>query len=71
MSRERNRGRRHSTFSCVHFTIDTCKAAGIDTPWSLDPRPNAYIGEFRDEFPDLDYYPRTRELKLELEDEAA
>ena len=35
------------------------------------PRPNAYIGEFRDEFPDLDYYPRIRELKLELEDEAA
>lgn len=59
------------THSCVHFTIDTCRAAGIDTPWSLDPRPNAYIGEFRDEFPDLDYYPRTRELKLELEDEAA
>jgi len=21
----------------------------------VDPRPNSYIGEFRDDFPDLDY----------------
>jgi hypothetical protein len=59
------------TYSCVHFAIDVVAAAGIETPWSLDPRPNSYIGEFRDEYPDLDYNPRTRELKLELEKEAA
>lgn len=46
-------------------------AAGIETPWLLDPRPNSYIGEFRDEYPDLDYNPRTRELNIEGVEEAA
>jgi len=56
--------------SCVHFTKDVVAAAGIGTPWMLDPRPNSYIGEFRDDYPDLDYNPRTRELTLELEEAA-
>lgn len=59
------------TYSCVHFTKEVVAAAGIETPWMLDPRPNSYIGEFRDDYPDLDYYPRTRELKIEARAEAA
>lgn len=52
------------TNSCVHFVKDVVATAGIETPWMLDPRPNSYIGEFRDDYPDLDYNPRTGELKL-------
>ena len=29
--------------------------AGVATPWIVDPRPNSYMGKFRDDFPDLDY----------------
>lgn len=73
-SQNRNpRRQRHDllTYSCVHFTKEVVAAAGIETPWMLDPRPNSYIGEFRDDYPDLDYYPRTRELKIEARAEAA
>jgi hypothetical protein len=59
------------THSCVHFALDVVAAAEIETPWSFDPRPSSYIGEFQDEYPDLDYNPRTGELKVELEAEAA
>jgi hypothetical protein len=60
------------TNSCVHFVKEVVATAGIDTPWMLDPRPTSYIGEFRDDHPDLDYNPRTRELTIELpEAEAA
>jgi hypothetical protein len=59
------------TNSCVHFAKDVVAAAGIDTPWLLDPRPNSYIGEFRDDYPDLDYIPRTRQLTIEGMAEAA
>jgi hypothetical protein len=45
--------------------------AGIATPWMLDLQPNSYMGEFRDDYPDLDYNPRTRELKIEGMEEAA
>jgi hypothetical protein len=44
-----------STNSCIHFTKKVTEAAGVDTPWMIDPRPNSYIGEFRDDFPDLDF----------------
>jgi hypothetical protein len=37
----------------------------------MDPRPNSYIGEFRDDYPDLDYIPRTRQLTIEGMAEAA
>jgi hypothetical protein len=53
------------THSCVHFVKDVVATAGVETPWMIDPRPNSYIGEFRDDYPDLDYVPRTRELKIE------
>lgn len=43
------------TNSCIHFVKEITASAGVVTPWMADPRPNSYIGEFRDDFPDLDY----------------
>lgn len=43
------------TNSCIHFVKEITEKAGIATPWMADPRPNSYMGEFRDDFPDLDY----------------
>ena len=43
------------TNSCIHFVREITDKAGVPTPWMIDPRPNSYIGEFRDDFPDLDY----------------
>lgn len=51
--------------SCIHFAKGVTEAAGIDTPWMLDPRPNSYIGEFRSDFPDLEYIPKGRSLFIE------
>ena len=39
--------------------------AGKKTPWMLDPRPNSYIGEFRDDYTDLDYHPKQKKLVIE------
>lgn len=44
--------------SCLHFMKLTLEAAGIATPWLVDPRPNSYIEELREDYPDLDYNPR-------------
>jgi len=41
--------------SCIHFVKELTINAGVDTSWMIDPRPNSYIGEFRDDFIDLDY----------------
>ncbi len=41
--------------SCIHFVKAIVAKAGVSAPWMIDPRPNSYIGEFRDEFSDLDY----------------
>lgn len=43
------------TNSCIHFVKEITERAGVRTPWMVDPRPNSYIGKFRDDFPDLDY----------------
>ena len=51
--------------SCIHFTKEVTKAAGVDTPWMLDPRPNSYIGEFRGDYPDLDYNYKNNALTIE------
>ncbi len=51
--------------SCIHFVKDVTEIAGVDTPWMIDPRPNAYIGEFRDDFPDLDYSYEKKTLIIE------
>ncbi len=51
--------------SCVHFVKKAVDRAGVPTPWIVDPRPNSYIGEFRGEYPDLDYDPEINRLIIE------
>lgn len=51
--------------SCIHFVKKVVEVAGVETPWMLDPRPNSYIGEFRDDYPDLDYERKTDILGIE------
>jgi hypothetical protein len=51
------------TNSCIHFVKEITKIAGIKNPWMFDPRPNSYIGEFRDDFPDLDYTKGVLEIE--------
>lgn len=51
--------------SCIHFAKRLVEAAGKDTPWMIDPRPNSYIGEFRDDYRDLDFYPESNKLVIE------
>ena len=53
------------TNSCIHFVKKITKLAGVDTPWMIDPRPNSYIGKFRDDFPDLDYDYTRKKLIIE------
>lgn len=43
------------TNSCIHFVKEITEKAGVSAPWMIDPRPNSYIGEFRDDYPDLDF----------------
>lgn len=54
-----------TTNSCIHFVKWVVESAGKSTPWMADPRPNSYIGEFRDDYRDLDYNPATRKVVLE------
>ncbi|QLE84788.1 hypothetical protein FLM48_06635 [Shewanella sp. Scap07] len=51
--------------SCIHFVKRLVEAAGKETPWMIDPRPNSYIGEFRDEYRDLDFFPTMNRLVIE------
>lgn len=51
--------------SCIHFVKKVVEVSGSETPWMLDPRPNSYIGEFRDDYPDLDYDRKTDRLVIE------
>lgn len=53
------------TNSCIHFVKNVTQKAGVDTPWMFDPRPNSYIGEFRDDFKDLDYNLKSNTLSIE------
>lgn len=51
--------------SCIHFVKWVVEVAGLHTPWMIDPRPNSYIGEFRDDYPSLDYNAKTNKLTIE------
>jgi len=51
--------------SCNHFMKDVLVAAGLDVPWLVDPRPNSYIEEIRDDYPDLDYSKAAHSLVVE------
>ena len=50
------------TNSCVHFMKGVMDAAGVDTPLMIDPRPNSYIEEIRDDYLNLDYIKKTNTL---------
>ena len=50
--------------SCIHFTKAVLEAAAVDTPVMIDPRPNSYIEELRDEFPKLDFV-RQHSLRID------
>lgn len=51
--------------SCNHFMRDVLSAGGIKTPVMLDPRPNSYIEELRDNYPPLDYDKREHRLSVQ------
>ncbi len=51
--------------NCNHFMQGVLEAAGVDVPYMLDPRPNSYIEEIRDKFPDLDYSKANNSLVVE------
>ncbi len=53
------------TNSCNHFMKGVLEAAGVDVPYMLDPRPNSYIEEIRDDFKDLDYSKAGHTLTIE------
>lgn len=54
-----------TTNSCIHFVKKMTEIAGLETPWMIDPRPNSYMGEFRDDYKDLDYSPKTKTILIE------
>lgn len=54
-----------TSYSCIHFVKGVVESAGVESPWMIDPRPNSYIGEFRDDFPDLDYDFSVDKLTIE------
>lgn len=41
------------------------EAAGVDVPYMIDPRPNSYIAEIRDDFPKLRYSKVENKLTIE------
>jgi len=51
--------------SCIHFVKDVTARAGVENPWMIDPRPNSYIGEFRDDYLDLDFNNISNKLVIE------
>lgn len=58
------------SYSCVHFMRDAMRAAGLETPWMLDPRPNSYIREIQSNFTALEYSPLTNTYSLGTEQQA-
>ncbi len=53
MAQNSNKDRRKYdalTNNCTHFMKRVLEAGGVDTPWMLDPRPNSYIDELRDQY---------------------
>jgi hypothetical protein len=51
--------------SCNHFMKGVLEAAGVDTPYMLDPRPNSYIAEIRLDYPKLGYSRAEHKLVVE------
>lgn len=51
--------------SCNHFMQGIMLAADLDLPYMFDPRPNSFINEIRDVYPDLDYSKAEHSLNIE------
>lgn len=51
--------------SCNHFMQGVLEAAGISLPYMVDPRPNSYIDEIRENYPDLNYSRADNLLRIE------
>lgn len=51
--------------SCNHFMKGVLEAAGVSIPYMIDPRPNSYIEEIRDDYKDLDYSKDSNTLSIE------
>lgn len=53
------------TNSWNHFMKGVLESAGIDLPYLVDPRPNSFIEEIREDYPDLDYSKASHTIKVE------
>lgn len=52
------------TNNCGTFMKKTAESAGASMPVQIDPRPNSYIEEIRNDYPNLDYDPKTKKLEF-------
>jgi len=41
------------------------EAAGVEVPYMIDPRPNSYIEEIRDDYKDLGYSKASNTLQVQ------
>lgn len=46
--------------NCMTFAKEVAEQGGAATPDLFDPRPNSYIDELRDEYPDVDHEPGSK-----------
>lgn len=46
--------------NCMTFAQQVAEAAGVSLPRMIDPRPNSYIEELREKYPNVDYTPPRR-----------
>ncbi len=53
------------TNNCGTFMKETLEAGEADTPVMIDPRPNSYIEEIRDDNTNLDYDPEKDKTIIE------
>ncbi|MCP4118033.1 MAG: hypothetical protein GY737_22060 [Desulfobacteraceae bacterium] len=58
------------SYSCIHFIKGVMEAAGLDTPWLIDPRPVSYIEEIQEDYPELQYIPSQNQLIIEKSEPA-
>jgi uncharacterized protein RhaS with RHS repeats len=54
--------------NCGTFMKETLGAGKVDTPTMIDPRPNSYIEELRDKYPDVDYNAKKKQVTIEKEE---
>ena len=55
------------SYSCLHFVKGAMEAAGLETPWLVDPRPVSYILEIQESFNKLEFAPQSKTLTIPKE----